>query len=327
MNIQLNNIHIKGIAVAVPKQKLDMKDLEDKFSANDIKRIAMSTGIDSVRIATNEQKTSDFCFAATQHLLKRLFLQGTDIDGIIFVSQTPDHRMPSTSCILQHKLGLPTTAVAFDINYGCSGYIYGLYQASLLINSGSCQRVLVCVGDTISKHLNPDDQKARLVFGDGGAATIVEKGEGSFTFNIMTDGSGYESLIIPSKEGKEGYLEMDGSKIMEFALREVPPSIETVLNLLNWSKEDLDMLVFHQANKFMIDYLRKKMELPKEILPIAVKDYGNTGPTSIPLALCACQDEFKKREKVILSGFGVGLSWGSVGLNLSGTILTDVIEL
>jgi 3-oxoacyl-[acyl-carrier-protein] synthase-3 len=120
---------------------------------------------------------------------------------------------------------------------------------------------------------------------------------------------------------------MDGSKIMEFALREVPPSIETVLNLSNWRKEDLDMLVLHQANKFMIDYLRKKMELPKEILPIAVKDYGNTGPTSIPLALCACQDEFKKREKVILSGFGVGLSWGSVGLNLSGTILTDVIEL
>ena len=330
MNIKIANLSIKGIAAAVPKNKLDLKALEYKFGINEIKRIMMSTGIESVGIALAHQKSSDFGLHAAQNLMERLSISPESIDGIIFISQTPDYRMPSTSCILQGKLKLPKTAVAFDINYGCSGYIYGLYQASLLIHSGSCKRVLVCVGDTISQYLNPNDQKARLLFGDGGAATIVEKGAHDIAFNIMTDGTGFQHLMIDkTKEGRDAYLYMNGSEIMEFALREVPLSIDSVLSSMGWAKEEVGIVALHQANQFIIDYLRKKLNIKKEQVPVAVKQYGNTGPASIPLALSHHREGFTaaSKEKVILSGFGVGLSWGSLATNLSSTVFMDVSEI
>ena len=215
MNIRLKNLAIKGISAVIPKNKLDLTTLEDKFGLNEIKRVMMSTGIESVGIALPHQKASDFCLEAARNLMAALAIAPESVDAIIFVSQTPDYKMPATSCILQGKLQLPKTAIALDINYGCSGYIYGLYQASLLINSGSCKRVLICVGDTISQYLNPDDQKVRLVFGDGGAATIVEQGTHDIAFNIMTDGTGFQHLMIDkTKEGGDAYLHMNVSVLL-----------------------------------------------------------------------------------------------------------------
>ncbi|OGT06655.1 MAG: hypothetical protein A2103_03550 [Gammaproteobacteria bacterium GWF2_41_13] len=330
MNVKLKNLSIKGVLTVVPKNKLVLQTLSDKFGFNEIKRIMMSTGIESVGIALPDQKASDFCLYAAQHLMEQLSILSKSVDAIIFVSQTPDYKMPATSCVLQGKLKLPKTVLAFDINYGCSGYIYGLYQASLLVNSGSCERVLVCVGDTISHHLSPDDQKTRLVFGDGGAATIVERGEHDIAFNIMTDGTGFQHLMVDkTKEGSDADLCMNGSEIMEFALREVPLSIDAVLSQMDWRKEDVGIFALHQANQFMLDYLRKKLNLKREQVPIAVKCYGNTGSASIPLVLCHhCKDfTAESRAKVILSGFGAGLSWGSVATNLSQTTIMDVMEI
>jgi 3-oxoacyl-[acyl-carrier-protein] synthase-3 len=330
MDIKLKNLSIRGIATAIPKQKFELIKLADQFGLNEINRIKISTGIDSVRLATPLQKTSDFCLAASRRLLEKLNILPDSIDAIIFISQTPDYKMPATSCILQHKLGLSKAALAFDINYGCSAYIYGLFQAGLLINSGSCKRVLLCTGDTITKTLDPVDQKSRLVFGDGGSATILEKGIQDMAFNIMTDGSGYKSLIIDKrKNGVDEYLFMNGSEIMEFALREVPGSISNVLSQMNWAKEEIGIFALHQANQFMVDYLRKKLNVKKERVPVAVKEYGNTGPASIPLTLCHYGNDFteQSKAKVIMSGFGVGLSWGSVALDLNETLITDVVEI
>ncbi len=330
MNIKLSKLAITGIAAAIPAQRFDLIQLADQFGLNEIKRIKMSTGIETVRLANAKQKASDFCLAAAQHLLNTLSILPASIDGIIFISQTPDYRMPATSCILQDRLGLSKNTVAFDINYGCSAYIYGLFQAALLLNSKSCKRVLLCTGDTITQHLNPADQKARLVFGDAGSATLIEQGTADIAFNIMTDGSGYKSLIIDkSANGNDKPLFMNGSEIMEFALREVPDSIESVLAQMGWKKEEVGTFALHQANQFMLDYLRKKLNVKKERVPIAVKEYGNTGPASIPLTLCHYRDSLslQSKAKVIMSGFGVGLSWGSVALNLSKTVMTDIVEV
>ncbi len=331
MDIKLRNLCVKGISSVVPKNKLALHTLSDAFGRGEINRVMMSTGIESVGIALPEQKASDFCLYAAQCLMEQLSISPESIGAVIFVSQTPDYKMPASSCILHGKLKLPKSALAFDINYGCSGYIYGLYQASLLLSSGSCERVLVCVGDTISKYLRADDHKTRLVFGDGGAATIVEKGNHDIIFNIMTDGLGYKNLMIAKAENgsDDSNLCMNGYGIMEFGLREVPLSINAVLSQAGWERGKVGMFMLHQANQFMLNYLRKKLNLKIEQVPIALKHYGNTGPASIPLALCHCYKDFSAEllERVVLSGFGVGLSWGSLATNLSQTVMMSIMKI
>jgi 3-oxoacyl-[acyl-carrier-protein] synthase-3 len=215
MQITLPNIHIAGVSSALPENQIEIESIKEKFGSLEVQRIIASTGIQSVRVAKPHQNTSHLCAAAANILLKELSILPNDIDGIVLVTQTPDVRMPATSVLLQHKLGLPTTAVAFDINYGCSGYLYGLFQAALLVSTGACERVIVCVGDTISKFLDPNDHTVRLVFGDAGSATLIEKGSQEISFNIGTDGSGANSLHIGLAKYKRNasYLHMDGQAI------------------------------------------------------------------------------------------------------------------
>ena len=265
---------------------------------------------------------------ASENLLNELAISHNEIDAIIFVSQTPDYIMPATSCILQDRLKLRNDIVAFDINYGCSGYIYGLFQSALLVNSGCCRRVLLCVGDTISKYLDPQDRKSRLVFGDGASASIIECGSDTWAFDIRTDGSRHKSLIIPKNNVHDGYLHMDGTAIMEFALAEVKNVVESVLAMQNKTLNDMSTVVLHQANLFMLQYLRKKLNIDKSIFPIEMGEYGNTGPASIPLALCSkYSSDVHNLSNSLFAGFGVGLSWGAVLLNLANTFILPVSEL
>jgi 3-oxoacyl-[acyl-carrier-protein] synthase-3 len=324
MRTIFNNLKISGIASSIPDNKLSLLDYKGEFGEKEIARIIASTGIESVNIVPKNMKASDLCLSASYRLLETLNISADTVDAIIFVSQTPDYKMPATSCVLQNKLGMKKSSVAFDINYGCSGYIYGLYQAAMLLSAGGCERVLLCTGDTISRHLDPKDRKVRLVFGDAGNATLIEQGEHDMAISIMTDGAGFNDLIIDKTDDNcDDFLHMDGSAIMQFALREVPAIVEDTIAMMNWKKAELDLAVLHQANQFMLNYLRKKMKLREEIVPIAVKNYGNTGPSSIPLTLSHFADDFSKKrlEKVIMSGFGVGLSWGAVAVNLSHTQL------
>jgi 3-oxoacyl-[acyl-carrier-protein] synthase-3 len=328
MNIRLDGLKLSAVSCCLPQDILNIRDLASQFGDTEVKRIAMSTGINSVRIANNKVKASDLCYQASQYTFKQLNIDPKSIDGLVFISQTSDYRLPATSCILQDKLNLRKDIVCFDINYGCSGYIYGLYQAALLISSGSCNKVLVCVGDTISDYLDPNDHKVRLVFGDAGSATIIESGDDNWGFDINTDGSGHDKLLIPKDyNNHDGYLHMDGSAIMEFALREVHKSFNNVLAIKKWNKDSIKHVVMHQANKFMLSYLRKKMRLLTEQVPIMVQEYGNTGPTSIPLTLCASDRSIDKYEESVLIGFGVGLSWGSIALDLSKSVFYKPIFL
>lgn len=321
MEVTFDNLALVGIAPTVPKGQLNFSQLNALFGEKEIQRISASTGIKSVRVAEKGMKTSDYCIAAAEKLIQELNVDRNTIDGVVLVSQTPDYRLPATACLLQDQLKLNKSIVAFDISYGCSGYMYGLFQAAALIKSGACQRILVCVGDTISRYLDPNDHKVRLVFGDGAAATLMEKGDASISFSLKTDGSGGDSLKIDKNEDNaDEKLFMDGSAIMEFALREVPQVVDEVIEMQGWKKEDVSSLVLHQANAFMLNYLRKKIRIAKEKVPIIVDGFGNTGPASIPLALCESAATLNK-DKVVMSGFGVGLSWGAAATSLKNTVL------
>lgn len=323
MQVKLAGLNFTAVATALPRDKLIISDLYNQYGKKEVDRIVMSTGIHSLGIANAETNASDLCMSAAEYLFNETKIERESIDAIIFISQTPDYKMPATSCILQNKLNLKKGVVAFDINYGCSGYIYGLYQAALLIATKSCQKVLVCAGDTMTRYLHPDDHKVRLLLGDAGSATIIESGNDEWAFDIQTDGGGFDKLIIPKdKEMHDSHLYMDGAAIMEFALTEVHKSFNLVLEQMGWCKNEISHAILHQPNEFMLTYLRKKLQLTKEQVPISVKEYGNTGPASIPLTMCDQFHEVDKFvEKSVLSGFGVGLSWGSIALNLSDSIM------
>jgi len=350
MKVTLKDVKVSGVCAAIPKQEFDLLQLGERYGELEVKKIIASTGVSKIRVAPENICTSDLCEHAATSLFARINIEPSLIDGIVFVSQTFDHIMPATSVVLQHRLLLPKNCVAFDIRYGCSGYIYGLYQAALLVSSGSCQRVLVCVGDVSTHLIHPDDRALRMVMGDGGSATIVERGDGEFSFNINSDGGGARHLIVPAggcrvpssettrtateREGgnsrSDENMFMDGMEIMNFCLREVPPCINELLDFVHWQKDDVGLFGLHQANKFIVDYLQKKLKVPKEKVPVALQLTGNTGPASIPLMLAheykRLQEE-NRFEKSLLCAYGVGLSWGAVALNLSETIIMDPVEL
>ncbi len=347
MLVTISNISVHSLAVALPGMSFDLAGLANDFGSQEVQRIMKDSGISKVRLAAAGVCASDLCEKAAARVLEEA---DAEVEGIVFVSQTPDYILPATSLVLQHKLGLPKDVVAFDINYGCSGYVYGLYQAALLINSGSCRAVLVCAGDVISRFINPADRSLRMLMGDAGSATLVEKGSDDLTFKIASDGSGAHYLIIPAGgcryprndksqqaiEREHGNfrsdedLFMDGMEIMKFALRDVPKVIEDLLSARGWKSSEVDVFGFHQANKFIIEYLRKKMQLPQEAVPIAMGETGNTGSASIPLMLALEWPRLvneKRLERAILCGFGSGLSCAAVALNLSQTKVLDPIEV
>ena len=342
MKFTFKDIEIKAIYSTTPKGKLDFTELNTLFGKDEIEKVTKVTGIRSVRIADSQTTASDLCTFSALKLLKELDICSSQIDGLIFVSQTRDYQLPQTSNVIQHKLNLPKSIVCFDLPLGCSGYVNGLLQASLLIKGG-CENVLVLAGDTTSKLINSRDRANRLVFGDAGSATLVCKGKSEIGFSIYNDGSGYKDLIIPAggyrlpssddtktnhkdEDGNfrsEENLYMNGMNVFNFAISQVPKLIKEIVKQSTYGNlEQVDCFYLHQANKFMVDYLRKKLKLSQEKVPLEVDGYGNTGPSSIPLLLTLLNEKeynLANKEKSILSGFGVGLSWATCYVNLKNT--------
>jgi len=347
MKATIPNIKISAITSYLPKSKLDLSSLSEIYGEKEVANIIKATGIESVRIASSDQTSSDLCFEAAQHLFEMEQIEKDKIGGLVFVSQTTDYILPSTSIILQDRLGLSKETVCIDIHYGCSGYIYGLFQAALWINSGACANVLVLSGDTSSKMINLKDRSLRMVFGDCGTATLVTKGYTSMGFSINSDGSGYDRLIIPAggfrlhsseatkkiiiDEDNNGRTQedmyMDGMAILNFVITNVHKNVNDLIAQMKWNNEEVGLYALHQANKFMVDCVRKKLKVVTEKVPMNVTNYGNTGPATIPLLLSdVCSYTQYNLEKVILSGFGVGLSWGSVACNLHNTHFYEPIN-
>ncbi len=350
MNASFDCAQIVGIAATVPANICNLRDFSAQWGEKEVEQIIAGTGVSHIRQAPAGMTTSDLCFASAQKLLLELDIDSKTIDGIVFVSQTPDYLLPATSALLQNRLGLKKQVAAFDINYGCSGYVYGLLQAHMLIHSKMCKSVLVCAGDISTSMINPRDRALRMLFGDAGSATLVQAGTESHNFVVRTDGSGARSLIIPAggvrqpknvetsivKAAEDGNyrsaedLYMDGIAVLFFALKEVPEVIDEVLALAGWTKNEVNLYALHQANQFMVEYLSKKMCLPKHLAPFSCTEIGNVGPASIPALLSIKQEkESGKNEldKVVFCGFGVGFSVAAMNLSLKNTRILNMQEL
>jgi 3-oxoacyl-[acyl-carrier-protein] synthase-3 len=346
MKVHIEGINIKSISSCLPKNILKLEDLKNEFGESEVNKIIKTTGITSVRVVDDITTTADLCEFAAKKLIELNSINTDEIDALIFVSQTADYKLPQTSHILQNKLHLKEDTICFDFPIGCNGYIYGLFQASVLINSKACKKVLLLSGDTTTKVINNKDRSLKMVFGDGGSATLIEIGTDVLSFIIYSDGAQYKDLIIPDGGSRNPYniqsnkltydedgngrspmnLYMDGMAIFNFAIKRVPPLIDEILSYSGWEKEKVDLFALHQANKFMIDYLRKKCKISIDKMPVVVDGIGNTGPATIPLLLTESILENNKLNKVVLCGFGVGLSWGAVTCNLSNTNIIKTFE-
>lgn len=347
-----SQVRIAGIVSAVPSTVVDnAKDLT-QFPPHELTKIIASTGVAFRHVVNDQQCTSDLCYEAAIKLLKELNWTPESVDILIFVSQTPDYLLPATSCVLHGRLGLAKHCVAFDVNLGCSGYVYALWQAACFLKAGAAKRVLLLVGDTISKISAPDDRSVALLFGDAGTATAVEYNEtaAAMYFELGTEGQGYDKLIVPAggcrkpctPEAQERSLReqnnirsdmdlyMNGAEIFAFTLREVPPLIQKVLEKAKWSLENVDAFVLHQANKFMLNHIAKRLKIPEQKLLLSLHDYGNTSSASIPVTLTDtyASKHIAVHQHLILAGFGVGFSWAGVALILDAQCkLPKVLEV
>lgn len=334
---QISSVRLAGVASAVPLDTKTVADVAAVFGAEEAQKISDSIGVRQRRVVKGNVCASDLCEAATRELLAKLAWSPDSIQALIFVSQTPDYLLPATSCSLHGRLGLSKQCAAFDVNLGCSGYVYGLWLAAQLVSSG-LKRVLLLVGDTISRIVSPEDRSAAPLFGDAGTATALEADANAvpWFFELGTDGTGAQHLIVPAggfrtprtpgtaqrtpREGgnvrSDEDLFMDGAEIFAFTLTEVPKLFKAVLNAANWTIDMPDAFVMHQANQFMLQHLAKRMKLPNDKVVLALENFGNTSSASIPLALtCTLAGRLQSDSvRLVLAGFGVGLSWGAVAL-------------
>lgn len=338
MKTIINNVSVEAMTAWLPQQVLDMQSLSSAFDAKQVQAIIRATGVEQARIAPKEMTASDMCQYAAEELIEKEGLDRNKIDGLVFVSQTADYILPSTSISLQHRLGLTQDTVCMDVHYGCSGYIYGLFQAACWINAGMCSTVLVLAGDTSSRLINPNDRALKMVFGDCGTATLVRRGNSKVGFHIQSDGSGADRLIVPAggfrtpiseetshlvvdEDGNartQNDMYMDGMAIMDFALSKVHLNVFALLQDMQWEKDQVGLYALHQANAFVVNCVRKMLKAKPNIVPINVGQFGNTGPATIPLLLSdvLSVEHSYDLSKTVMAGFGVGLSWGSVATDL-----------
>ena len=347
---KLSGVKIAGIASAVPKKCSGVEDAGRFIDLEECRKIAADVGVRTRRTASPLICASDLCFTAAARLIRDLGWAPDEITGLIFVTQSPDYILPATSHTLHARLGLPRSCFAFDINLGCSGYVYGLWVAASLMQAMG-GKVLLLVGDTISRMTSPQDASVVPLFGDAGTATALVSSPGAppMFFELGADGSGVGSLIIPAggfrrprdessavrtqREGRnvrsDEDLFMDGPEIFAFALQRVPALTKAVLQQSGCALEDIDWFVFHQANRFMLRHLAKRIKIPPEKLVLAMEDYGNTSSASIPLAITASPMREALRTsgaRLLLAGFGVGFSWAAAVVNCGSMICPEMME-
>jgi 3-oxoacyl-[acyl-carrier-protein] synthase-3 len=325
----MKGMAVRGVMACVPPREISNERDYPWFDATEIRKITAMAGIKSRRQVEPDTCTSDLCFAAAKALLQRLDWDPLTIDGLILVTQTPDYVMPTTSCILQYRLGLADSCAAFDVALGCSAYVYGVWLSNALLSSRACRRILLLAGDTPSKFIDPKDRATALLFGDAGSATAVEATDdpGSEAHYIMmTDGSGASDLIIPGgmfrnrfpAEPAQYCLHMDGGHIFDFTRNRVPTLVTDLLAFSGKVPQDYAYFIFHQANEYVNKFLVSKAGLSLSQVPFSIAQFGNTSAASVPLTLAVAGPPAIESDgyNVMLLGFGVGLSWGAVSLRI-----------
>lgn len=333
-----NMAFIKAISYYLPEKVVTNKKLIEEFPEWSVDKVASKVGVESRHLAAPDETAGDMAEKAARKLFAEYNISPSTIDFVILCTQSPDYFLPSTACILQDRLGIPTSAGAFDYNLGCSGCVYGMAIAKGLVSAGIAKNVLLLTAETYNKYLHPTDKSNRSIFGDGAAACLIstdgfaEIGE----FELGTDGSGANNLIVKtgaarqkSETGKfvedeeghlwyDDYLYMNGGAIFNFTLDAVPAMMSQILRKNGLEKDEIDYYVFHQANRFMLNTIRKVCVLPKEKFYVDLSNTGNTVSSTVLIGLKDCINNqiIKTGDKVMVSGFGVGLSWGGTVLRL-----------
>jgi 3-oxoacyl-[acyl-carrier-protein] synthase-3 len=326
---------VAAIRAALPEAILDNEQLASEYEGWSAEKIYAKTGICTRHIAAQNEYASDLAVRAAQAVMTDLSLDPSCVDFLLCCTQTPDYILPTTACLLQHRLGLPLSCGALDFNLGCSGYVYGLGLAKGLINSGQARTLLLLTAGTYSKLINPADKSVRTLFGDGAAATLIVAREqesliGPFVYG--TDGAGAQNIIVPTGGMRRPVvpqaelvpddsgnartindLYMNGPEVFNFTLRVVPEAVRQLLARSELDQDAVDLFVFHQANRFMLDHLRRKLQIPAAKFVIAMEQVGNTVASSIPIALRQAEERAQLRPGalVMLVAFGVGYSWGA----------------
>ena len=325
----LRGVEVAGIASVVPSDSVGVDQWSELFGAEAVERAVATTGIRSVRAAANGQLTSDLMAAAAERILKGLGTSPAEIDAVVVATTTPDKRTPATSCLLQDRLGIPTSAYAIDITHGCSAYPYAMSLAGMLVSTDVATTVLVLTGDTMVRHIKPEDSGSRLIFGDGAAATIVRRGDSFMTGEFHTDGSGAPHLYWDQPDPQVGvsHSQMNGVEVMQFALTRVPGLVRSLREQFDQAigTEPWTAVYLHQANGFAVSHLGRMCAMNETRFPRAVEDTGKTGPASIPLCISSDAEEHSLGVSALV-GFGVGWSWGGVVVDLTSTLVLPTVD-
>ena len=345
--IRYEGVGIRAMSACVPRQVVSNKDLGYLIAEEEIEKTIENIGVVERRVVDDDVCASDLCYKAAEKLLEDNSIDPASIDVLLFMSQTSDYRIPATAPLLQHRLGLSTDTLCMDLSLGCSGYIFALSAAFAYASMKGVHRVLLLDGETFSKIVNRRDKVDWPLYGDGATATLVEKGDfAPSTFILKSDGSGRDAVIIRDgmrnkitaescieREEEDGNIRnglevfMDGMAVFNFAMKRVPKSIKEILEESGCTFEDVDWLVFHQANKFMTDFFTRKLKFDPAKVPYCIQKYGNTSSTSVPLTIVSeLHDKLRDGHRVIISGFGAGLSWATANIVFNKCTISPVIE-
>ena len=339
---------VRGISVVVPKKRVAIKDLP--FPDVDFDDVTRITGIHEIRECEGNESQTDYCINAAEKLMSELNFDKSQIDGIIFATPCGDYIAPGSAYIVQGRMKLKKSCILLDDNQACAGFIHGLFHAFLYVQSGYCKNVLVCAGETTTRGINHKDKSMRVLMGDAGAVAIVSASdtENKSAFGFYNDGNVFRALYAPAggkklpwKHGVTDVEEtdengnvrtlwdahMDGLEVMAFAISSVPHAIKDAIKIVNWTKEEVNLFALHQANETLVKALMKRLRIPSEKVPMNMRYYGNTAGSSIPLLLNSLAENHKAAsnwEKVVMCGFGNGMSCAAAALNLNNTYFSGV---
>lgn len=329
--------YIKAISYYLPERVITNQELLLDFPEWSVEKVASKLGVVQRHVAAEDELSSDMAVKAALKLFKEHNVHAEEIDYIMLCTQSPDYYLPTSACIIQNKLGIPTTAGAIDFNLGCSGFVYGLSLAKGLLVAGIAKNILLLTAETYSKFIHPKDKSNRTIFGDAASATLISDNGFAkiLNFALGTDGNGANNLIVKAggirypnqindlsfNENENpissDHLFMDGSAIFNFTLEMVPKLVEQTLQKNNLNFEKIDLFVFHQANKYLLNFLRKKIKIPEDRFYYYIENVGNTVSSTIPIALKEAQHEGVLKGNILMAGFGVGYSWGGVVINIA----------
>jgi len=346
IHARINNLKFSAISVASPTKKVAVESFYDIFGKEDVDSFTEMTGVESFYRADYNQTAGDLGFIAANDAITKTNIDLNDIGILVFVTQKPDHRLPSTAFLLQKRLGLSTDCLCFDLNLACSGFIFGLHSIMSILKSSNSKAALLVTGDTSHRTLSPSDRTMIMLFGDSGTATLIEKDESSSPsyFAFRTDGKRFKSIITPSGAFRnigapkeripwgDGIVRSDydthmkGMDVFGFSITDVPKLMKELMSELGSSPDTYDYFALHQANKFILQRISAKLKIPWEKIPLALDRFGNNSSNSIPLALAdRFGSEKDKKIRTFMSGFGAGLSWGCCDITLGTEAIHPII--